>query len=81
MLKDYIEAVARRVAADKRDRGISPASCTLNELCSEFREDAVEIMRQLHKEGLFEGHQTVNKTPMLILIIILQNETDRNPAD
>ena len=67
MLKDYIKAVATRIATDKRDQGIRPPSCSLKELCSEFREDAVEIMRQLHREGLFEGHLTVNKIPILIL--------------
>lgn len=67
MLKDYIKAVAGRIASDKQSRGVSPAACTLTELCNEFREDAVEIMRQLHREGAFEGHQNINKVPMLIL--------------
>lgn len=67
MLRDYIEAVVRRIATDKQQRGQVPACCTLNELCTEFREDAFEIMRQLHRQGVFEGHKTVNKEPMLIL--------------
>lgn len=67
MLRDYIEAVAGRIASDKLQRGQIPACCTLTELCNEFREDAVEIMRQLHRDGVFEGHRNINKVPMLIL--------------
>lgn len=67
MLKDYITAVVQRIAAEKLQQGISPPACTLTELCNEFHEDAICIMRQLHQEGVFEGHQNVNKVPMLII--------------
>lgn len=67
MLRDYIEAVVRRIATERLNSGHVPARCEFRELCKQFEKDALEIWRQLHKEGVFEGHQTVNKEPMLIL--------------
>ncbi len=68
MLREYIESVVARITADKCDRGVYPASCTLVELVGEFSKDARQVMRQIHREDpRYEGHITVNKTPMLIL--------------
>lgn len=65
MLKEYIESVVSRVIADKAQRGVAPASCSLTDLVSEFVDDATEIMRSMYMSGLYEGHTDKNKIPML----------------
>lgn len=75
MLRDYIEPIVERITADKRDRCIYPASCTLVEITKVFEEDAKAVMRAMHREDpRYEAHKTVNQVPMLIL-------TDQNTQD
>ena len=66
MLLDYVQNTAERIIADKENRDINPACCTLSELIAEVREDIKECMRELHRRGKYRASININHTPMLL---------------
>lgn len=67
MLKDYIEAVARRIIADKRQRGVVPDCASEDEILLEIKADTRECLRSLCQEKAFRGSVNINKIPLLFL--------------
>ena len=65
MLTEYIRQTAERVIAEKQSSMKLPAMCTIDDLVSAFRTDALNEMRALCKGGEFRGHITINKIPMI----------------
>ena len=66
MLKDYIEATARRIISEKLQQHKEPASCTFYELLNCLHDDVTECLQLLHAEGEYICTTTVNKIPMLL---------------
>lgn len=66
MLYDYVEAVTKRVIAQKLERKIDPPACTLQDIMHEAREDITECMRQLARDDKFRASININRTPMLL---------------
>ncbi|HAB41843.1 MAG TPA: hypothetical protein DCE24_08300 [Porphyromonadaceae bacterium] len=73
MLIDYVRNSVERIIATQEQNGDMPAACTLNDLITEAKEDILECMRQLHRDGDFRATVNINKIPMLIR---RENETN-----
>lgn len=57
------EAVAE-IQGIKRDSGIVPDYVTINELMNYLREEILESLRELYRQGIVEHHKNVNGIPM-----------------
>ena len=68
MLIDYVRNSVERIIATQEQNGD-----TLNDLITEAKEDILECMRQLHRDGDFRATVNINKIPMLIR---RENETN-----
>lgn len=60
-----IEKIVDGVIADKEAQGKMP-QCDLHEIIRAIVPEIISEMRQLVKEGKYEGAVTINKVPMVI---------------
>lgn len=66
MLLDYVRNVTESVINEKEAQGQQPACLLYSELLERLRTDALECMRELHRNGEFRAQVSgVNKEPSL----------------
>lgn len=66
MLLDYVRNVTESVIAEKETEGRQPASLLYSELLERLQSDALECMRELHRNGEYQAQVSgVNKEPAL----------------
>lgn len=65
-MKGKITEKAKEIIERKKQQGISPYCCTLNEIMREVNDIALEAMREMHQTGQYRGSINIHKQPMII---------------
>lgn len=64
-MRDAIINIIDSTIAEKRDKGIRPASCSKLEIMNHIADIVTDVMRELHTTGKYVGGITINKLPTL----------------
>lgn len=67
MLLPYIEKKAKEIMNRKEEEKTEPICATDLDLIVDFRDDVLECMRELHRQGKFKASRSINY-PMLLRI-------------
>lgn len=59
-MKEYLYNVVSRLIQEKAEKNVAPAGVILEEVMVELKDDALEIMRELHREKKIRGNKTLN---------------------
>lgn len=65
-MKEKITEKAIEIIERKKQQGISPYCCTLNEIMREVNDIALEAMREMHHTSQYRGSINIHKQPMII---------------
>ena len=60
LLLPYLEARTNDVINDNTSSGIVPLRATAPEIIADIRGDVLECMRELHRQKVFTGTETIN---------------------
>lgn len=58
--------IIHRITHDKRQRGITPAVATREEIKTEVQEEVAETLRLLYRQGIIDYIETVNSYAFLL---------------
>lgn len=64
-MRDYIIDLIDSTIAEKKTKGLHPASCSKLEVMSHIANIVTDVMRELHTTGKYVGGITINKLPTL----------------
>lgn len=60
-----VEKIIAQVIEDKVQQGVAPAQCDLHDILRNIIPGITDAMRQLAKQGKYQGAITINKIPVL----------------
>lgn len=64
-LMPYVEARVGLIIAQKGERDIRPLIATEPEIVTGIREDVIECMRELHRNGCYVATNTINSPALM----------------
>lgn len=65
--KETMLRVVRDVQSTKAGKSIVPTNAMMEEVLARVREDALEVLRELYKEGKVQCHKTLNSVSFNIV--------------
>ena len=65
-MKDKLTGKVKEIIERKKQQGVYPYCCTINELMREVNEIALDAMREMHLTGQYRGSINIHKQPMII---------------
>lgn len=65
--KETMLRVVRDVQSTKAEKNIVPTNAMMEEVLAQVREEALEVLRELYKEGKVQCHKTLNSVSFNIV--------------